>query len=91
MDVIRPEQIVTVLGFLGVLGLLWVLVLRNRTVLARHVAGGTRMRMAETVPIGPGDRALILAVDGREFLILRVQGAAPVVVPLPAPVPGGQA
>jgi flagellar protein FliO/FliZ len=91
MDVIRPEQMAIVTGFLGALGILWFLVQRNRTVLARHVSGSARMRVAEAVPVGPGDRALILAVDDREFLILRVQGAAPVVLPLPASVPGGPA
>lgn len=88
MAQIRPDQIAIVLVFLGALGLLWLLVLRNRAMLARHVSGNARLRLAEAVQIGPGDRALILTVDQREYLVLRVQGTAPVILPLQ---PGGPA
>lgn len=83
-ETVRPDQIVILCLFLGVLGLVWLTVHRHRDRLAARIGRGRRLRLAEAAAIGPGDRALILAVDGREFLVLRVKGAPPVVVPITA-------
>ena len=91
MAVIRPDQIAIVLVFLTALGVLWFVVQRNRAVFARHLSGTSRLRLADALQIGPGDRALILTVDRTEYLVLRVQGAAPVVVPLQPAGPDGAA
>jgi flagellar protein FliO/FliZ len=84
MAVIRPDQILILILFLGALGLAWLAVQRNRAGLAERLGRGRRLRLAEAAAIGPGDRAMILAVDGREFLVLRIKGAPAVVVPLAA-------
>jgi flagellar protein FliO/FliZ len=83
---IRPEQIVTLGLFMAVLALVWGLVVRNRRGLSVRVGAGRRMAVAEVIALSPTDRAVILRVDGAEFLVLRCKGGAPVVCPLgPAP------
>lgn len=91
--VIQPDQFLILIGFLGGLGALWWAVLRNRAGLTTRLTRDKRLRMVEATALGPADRAMILAVDGREFLVLRVKGAAPILHLLdtsPA-VTGGQA
>lgn len=87
MDVIRPDQILTLALFMAVLGLGWLLVKMNRGGLARRIAGNRRMALVEVTALSPTDRAMILAVDGREFLILRCRGEAPVLTALTERVP----
>lgn len=84
MDVIRPDQILTLTLFMAVLGLGWLVVKMNRGGLARRIAGDRRMRLVEVAALSPTDRAMILQVDAREFLILRCKGEAPVVTVLEA-------
>lgn len=87
LDVIRPDQILTLILFMAVLGLGWLVVKMNRGGIARRIAGERRMRLVEVAALSPTDRAMILQVDAREFLILRCRGEAPVVTALePAPV-----
>lgn len=84
MDLFRPDQILILLAFLGALAVAWAYVHRNRSALSARMARGRRLRVAEAAPIGPGDRAMILTVDGRDYLLIRLKGAAPVFRPLPA-------
>ena len=92
MDVIRPDQILTLLLFMAVLGLGWLVVKMNRGGIARRIAGHRRMRLEEVAALSPTDRAMILQVDGREFLILRCRGETPIVRALgKAPVPAAKA
>lgn len=83
MDLIRPDQILTLALFMAVLGLGWLVVKLNRGGLARRIAGNRRMALVEVAALSPTDRAMILRVDGREFLILRCRGEAPVLTALP--------
>lgn len=78
MDILHPGQILTLLGFLGALGLVWHLVRRKGDALARP----RRMQLRETMMLGPSDRAAILDLDGQEFLLLRLKGAQPLLHPL---------
>lgn len=82
MQVIDTGQILTLAAFLAALALVWFLVHRHRAALSGRLQAGRRMRLVETLPLSPVDRATILQVDGRDFLILRMKGAAPVVHPL---------
>lgn len=84
MDFIRPDQILTLTLFMAVLGLGWFVVKMNRGGLARRIAGDRRMRLVEVAALSSTDRAMILSVDGREFLILRCKGETPVLRDLPA-------
>ena len=85
MDLITLNQIVTLALFMGALGALWWLVQRNKAGLSGRLAAQRRLRVVEATALGPRDRVLIVAVDGREFLLVSVRGAAPVLHPLPAP------
>lgn len=91
MPPVRPDQIVVLSVFLLVLAVVWVLALRHRGTLRERLGGNRRLRILEVSQIGPSDRALLLSADGREFLVLRMRGTAPVVVPLePRPAPAAQ-
>lgn len=85
MGILSLQQILTVAGFLGILGLAWLA--------ARHLRPGAlpgtgrRMRVTEVLALSPTDRALILQVDGADYLVLRQRGASPVVTPLPGVQP----
>jgi flagellar protein FliO/FliZ len=82
MDVVRFDQMIGLLAFLAGLGVLWVLVLRHRHGLTARMTRGRRIRLVEATALGPADRAMILSVDGTDFLVLRLKGAAPLVRPL---------
>ncbi len=83
MTVIRPDQILIVVLFLGLLGLAWGYVRLNRGALSGRIKQGKRIVVQEVTALSPMDRAMILAVDGREFLVLKSKGSAPVVTTLP--------
>ncbi len=83
MDAIRPDQFISLGLFMAVLALGWLVVMINRGGLARRIAGERRIRLAEVTALSAADRAMILVVDGQEFLVLRCKGAAPVMQALP--------
>jgi flagellar protein FliO/FliZ len=85
MDLITLNQIVTLALFMGALGALWWLVQRNKAGLSGRLAAQRRLRVVEATALGPRDRALILAVDGREFLVITARGTAPQLHPLQTP------
>ena len=85
---IRPDQIITLTLFMAALGVIWLYVRQNRAGLARRLVGARRLQVAEVASLSPTDRAMILRVDGRDYLIIRCKGLAPVLHPLPtAPAP----
>ena len=77
LAVIRPGQLAVLALFMAVLGLGWLLVRLNQGGLSRRLHQGKRMKLVEVTPLSPTDRALILEVDGRSFLLIRCKGAAP--------------
>lgn len=79
---VQTSQIVTLILFLGALGAVWLFVQRNRDGLARKVQQGRRITVAEVTAFSPTDRAMILAVDNEEFLILRTRGCPPIITKL---------
>lgn len=81
-DLFHPTQLITLVLFLGALIAVWAYVQRNKSGLARRLGTGKRISVAEVTALSPTDRAMILIVDGREFLVLRSKGTAPVVTPL---------
>lgn len=99
MTVLSPERIFTVMLFLGLLGLAWLAVRFSRGAVSAHLSKGRRIRVAEVTALSPSDKAVILQVDDREFLLLKMRGAAPVLAPLSpimagvatAPMPEGRA
>ena len=87
--VMRPGQIVVLALFMAVLALGWLLVKLNQGGLARRLHQGKRMKLVEVAALSTTDRALILEVDGRSFLLIRCKGAAPLLQDLgPTVTPG---
>jgi flagellar protein FliO/FliZ len=82
MDLLRPDQIITLAAFLAALGALWVYVHRNRDGLNARMGRGRRLKVVESAALGPSDRAIILSVDDRDFLLVKLKGAAPLLHPL---------
>lgn len=77
MEFVRTDQIVALVLFLGLLAALWLIVRRYKGALSGRLGQGRRVRVVEVTALSPADRAMILDVDGREFLLLRLRGAAP--------------
>lgn len=87
MDLIPFDKIAVLALFMAALGAIWLLVMRHKGALGAHLHNGKRLRLTETTALGPADRAMILAVDGQEFLLVRVKGAPPILHPLAAAAP----
>ena len=82
MDMIRPEQYVTLALFLAVLVLVWGFVRLNRGGLAQRLRTGSRLRLVEVAALSPADRAMLVEADGQAFLLIRCKGTAPLLHPL---------
>ena len=82
-DVLQIDQILTVGGFLAVLVAALLLVQANRSKLSGRMAKGRRMQLSEVTALGPDARAMLLAVDDTEFLVVTTKRQAPVVTELP--------
>ncbi|MEY8881707.1 flagellar assembly protein FliO [Donghicola sp. XS_ASV15] len=70
MDILQTQQIMTVLVFLGVLGLAWLVVQLNRTKLAQKTHAGRRLIIRETAGLGNGERALLIEAEGQSVLAI---------------------
>ena len=78
MDPLHMDQILILGAFLGALCLLWALILRHKDSIGARLATGRRLRVVESSALGATDRAVILSVDGRDFLLVSIRGATPV-------------
>ncbi|MBR9649618.1 flagellar biosynthetic protein FliO [Thalassovita aquimarina] len=85
-DVLQFDQIFKVGGFLAVLVAALFLVQANRSKLSGRIAKGRRMQLSEVTALGPDTRAMLLAVDGTEFLVVTTKRQQPVITEL-APAP----
>ena len=83
MDAIRSDQIITLVLFLGLLGLLWLVVRINRGGLGAKLRQGKRISFEEVTALSPTDRGIILKIDESEFFVLKSKGLTPVIMPLP--------
>ena len=90
MELIPSDKIAVLALFMAGLGLLWLLVQRHRGRLSAPLQRGRRLRVREAASLGPAGRALILSVDGGEYLVVQVKGSGLAVQPLP-PVAEGAA
>lgn len=82
MDIIGLQQFIIVFVFLALLGAVWFVVRLNKGELRTRLAQGRRMELAEVTSLGGTDKALLLKIDDREFLVVNSKGAAPVVTDL---------
>jgi flagellar biogenesis protein FliO len=70
LDILETQQIITVLAFLGVLGLAWLVVQMNKTKLASKTTAGRRLIVRESTALGNGERALLIEADGHSVLAI---------------------
>ncbi len=82
METVRPDQILTIFLFLGLLGLLWAFVRMNRSGLGAKLRQGKRVSVQEVTAVSPVDRAIILRIDNREFFVFKSKGVAPAITEL---------
>ena len=75
MNVVRPDQIIIVVLFLTLLGLAWFVVRMKGAGLGAKVRQGRRISVAEVTALSPTDRAMIINVDGTDFLVLKSKGS----------------
>ena len=83
MELIPFDKIATLALFMGALGGLWLLVQRHRGRLSAPLQRGRRLRVREVASLGPVGRALILSVDGGDYLVVQVKGSGLALQPLP--------
>lgn len=69
MPLLDIGQIVTVLGFLGVLLAAQYVLRRNRTGLRARLAPKGRLHLIEALGVGTGERLLLVSVDGQVCLL----------------------
>lgn len=83
MDILQTDQLLTVGAFLAVLiaALYWVQ--GNRAALKGRITKGRRMSVAEVTALGPDARAMLLSIDGRDYLVVATKKQAPVITALP--------
>ncbi|WP_323785399.1 flagellar assembly protein FliO [Thalassovita sp.] len=81
-DILQIDQLLTVGGFLAALVAVLMLVQANRSKLSGRIAKGRRMQLAEVTALGPDARAMLLSVDGSEFLVVTTKRQPPVITAL---------
>lgn len=84
MDLLSTDQILTVVVFLGLLVAAAVVVRARGGALRRHIHAGRRMHLVEVTAMGPGERAILLRIDDRDYLVLSARRGMAQAIPLPA-------
>lgn len=70
-EVLTPERVLTLIGFLGVLLLLWAVIRTNKGALSARMGNTTRrMSVQETMALGGNSRAILMQADGQKVLIV---------------------
>ncbi|MGX0974910.1 flagellar protein FliO/FliZ [Roseovarius sp. MBR-51] len=84
MELLTPERILTLAGFLGVLVLIWAAVRLNRAPLAARFGAGRTLEVAETLSLGGDARAILLRAEGQSVLVVmgRRSGTALTLLPM---------
>jgi len=83
MDLLTPDRILTLAGFLGVLLLAWVAIRLNHAPLKARLKQSRRMEMAEVLPLGGDARAILLNADGQSVLIVTGRKGGTALLALP--------
>lgn len=92
MDLLTTDQILTVAVFLGLLVAVGVVVRARGGALRSRIHAGRRMQVIEVTAIGPGERAIMLRIDDRDYLVLSARRGVAQAIPLPkGPVPSAEA
>jgi hypothetical protein len=84
VDVLTPDRILTLAGFLGLLVLAWAAIRLNRAPLAARLKGDRRLEVAEVLPLGNDARAILMRADGQSILIVTGRKGGTAMLPLAA-------
>jgi len=84
VDLLTPDRILTLAGFLGLLVLAWAAIRFNRAPLAARLKGDRRMEVAEVLPLGGDARAILMRADGQSVLIVTGRKGGTAMLPLDA-------
>lgn len=83
MDVISLQQITIVIAFLAILIVVWMLISKKSGTLRGRLGGTKRMQVTEITTLGPQEKALIMQIDDREYLLIQSKKSAPMIMGLP--------
>lgn len=84
MDLLSIDQILTVAVFLGLLVAVAIVVRARGGALRSRIHAGRRMQVVEVTTIGVGERAIMLRIDDRDYLVLSARRGMSHTIPLPA-------
>lgn len=87
MEVLTPDRLLTLIGFLGLLILLWAVIRMNKGAIAARVGtADRRMAVEETLSLGGNTRAVLIKADGQKVLVVTApKGGLSVLALDPAP------
>ena len=90
MDVLTPDRILTIAGFLGVLVLVWAVIRHKRAPLSASLAAGRSLELKEVLALGGDSRALLLRAEGQTVLVVTGRRTGTAVTLLPQQAGGAQ-
>lgn len=83
-SIVAPSQYITVALFLAVMFAVLYFVRRYQKPLSAKLSAHTRIKVTSATAIGPQARAVILDVDGAEYLTILTKNGTAQLSPLPA-------
>lgn len=84
MELLTPDRILTLAGFLGVLILAWAAIRFNRAPLAARLGAGRSLELTETLSLGGDARAVLLRAQGQTVLVVTGRKSGTALTLLPA-------
>jgi flagellar protein FliO/FliZ len=84
MDMLRFDQGLTLALFMLALGGLWLFVHRHKQGLSARLHRVRRLQIGENLSLGAHTRIALIAVDGREFLLITGKTGTPALHPIAA-------
>jgi hypothetical protein len=84
VELLTPDRILTLAGFLGVLILAWAAIRFNRAPLAARLGAGRSLELTETLSLGGDARAVLLRAQGQTVLVVTGRKSGTALTLLPA-------
>lgn len=82
MDIIRPEQGLILVIFFLAIGMVWLIVRKNSSVMKGFLGDGRRIKFIEAARLSPTEKAILFSVNNREFMAVLGRGNTPALVEL---------
>jgi flagellar biogenesis protein FliO len=87
MDILTPDRLIPLAGFMAVLILIWAVVRLNRPTLAARVRAGRKIEATETLLLGHDARATLLKIEGQQVLVITSRRGPASMMTLPPAAP----